>query len=184
MAAALASRWMREPHFQTIRDNSLGARMCRFEGKSIAISVVALLATLACAGCASEFEGIGMLSATDAQQVAPNTYRISATGSAMTGFAELQERALKKAAETTLSQGGTHFIVKSSPTRTSNSEIVTGSLPSQGAALHADAAAKTQPIHTGGHVSYIEVLKVPSGATPPAGAISASEIATLTGGNS
>lgn len=157
--------------------------MRRSNGKFHALTVVASLAAV-CAGCASEFDGIGLLSATDAQQVAPNTYRIAATGNAMTGFSELQERVLKKAAETTLSQGGTHFIVKSSPTRTSNAEIVTGSLPTRSASANPDSAAKPQPIHTGGHVSYIEVLTIPSGATPPPGAIAASEITTFVGGKS
>ena len=159
--------------------------MRRSIGKFHALTVVASLAAV-CAGCASEFDGIGLLSATDAQQVAPNTYRIAATGSAMTGFAELQERVLKKAAETTLSQGGTHFIVKSSPVRTSNAEIVTASLPAppSGAASNVDSTTKPLPIHTGGHVSYIEVLTIPNGATPPPGAIAASEIATFVGSKS
>lgn len=141
--------------------------------------VVALLAAAVSGGCASEFDGIGMLSATDAQQVAPNTYRISATGNAMTGFGELQERVLKKAAETTLSQGGTHFVLKSSPVRTSNAEIVTGSLPAPIPTAGAPADAKLQPVHTGGHVSYIEVLTIAPGSTPPTGAIAASEIVTF-----
>ena len=77
------------------------------------------------AGCTTKYQEMGFTGGVSAQQITSDTFRISARGNGSTGKTTIQDYALLKAAETTKSAGGTHFIVVSAADASSASTIVT-----------------------------------------------------------
>ena len=143
----------------------------------------ALLAISPLAGCASDFQVMGLAGGGAVQQVSSNLFRISASSGPLEDYADVQDRLLLKAAETTLQHGGTHFLVRATPARYADGDIVTGAISSATTVPKAERYGRVAPIQSlaGAQDAYIEVLYIPPGKDPPAAAISAQEITTFVG---
>jgi hypothetical protein len=144
---------------------------------------IALLATLPVSGCASDFQVPGFSGGTDVQQLSTGLFRVSASGGPTADYAAVQDRLLLKAAETTLQHGGTHFLVRATPTRYAPVGIVTGDISPGSAMSDPRRYRRASPIQDvgGGQEAYIEILSIPPGQEPPVAAISAQEITTFVG---
>jgi hypothetical protein len=87
------------------------------------------IATLALCGlllaCATKYQNMNFLGGVDATQIDSNTFRISAKGNAYTRSDRIQNYALMKAAETTLSSGNDYFVILGSQDTTRRGVDVT-----------------------------------------------------------
>jgi hypothetical protein len=90
-----------------------------------------------------------------------------------------------KAAETTVQQGGTHFLVINAADASDTSQIVTGGTSTTTFYGNTATTHYNPPmIHNvfkPGQDAYIRILNVPPGQAPPHGAIAADEIIKFVG---
>ena len=90
-----------------------------------------------------------------------------------------------KAAETTVQQGGTHFLVVDAADASDTSQIVTGGTAQTTFNGNTATTNYTPPtiqnVFKPGQDAYIRVLNVQAGQSPPQGAIAASEIMQFVG---
>ena len=120
-----------------------------------------------------------------AQQITSDTYRISARGNGYTGSTTVQDYMLLKAAETTKTAGGTHFVVISAAdaSRTgfgqTQGSITTNVIGNTAYTTYNPGV--TYQIAKPGEDAYIRVLTLPAGAATPAGAFAADEIISFIG---
>ena len=77
-------------------------------------------------GCATPYQDMSFSGGVAAQQMTANTFRIVARGNGYTGATRVQDYLMLKAAETTLQNGGTHFVGISASDASGTSQIVTG----------------------------------------------------------
>jgi hypothetical protein len=139
-----------------------------------------VLAALAVVGCSTPYQdGVA------AEQITADTFRIVARGNAYTPDTALQDYTVLKAAKTTKSMGGTHFLI------VSTAEATTGHVTTPGqwqtsvvgkVAFTADDPSSVRSLVKPGQDTYIRVLKVPPGHAPPPGGLSADEIIFFVGG--
>jgi hypothetical protein len=120
-----------------------------------------------------------------AQQMTHNTFRIVARGNGYTGTTRVQDYLMLKAAETTLQNGGTHFLIISASDASSNDQIVTGGTSQTHFAGNTAYTTYSPPVVSNvfkpGEDAYIRVLSVPAGQQAPNGAIAAQEIVQFVG---
>jgi hypothetical protein len=147
--------------------------------------VVLVVAGMTLLGCATKYQEMGFTGGVSAQQITADTWRIIARGNAYTGGTQIQDYVLLKAAETTKSVGGTHFIIGSSQDASSQGAIVT---PGTAHTTYGGGVAFTTfnpgSVHSyvkPGQDAYVRVMNVPAGSRPPAGALSANEIIQFIG---
>lgn len=136
-------------------------------------------------GCATPYQDMSFSGGVAAQQMTANTFRIVARGNGYTGATRVQDYLMLKAAETTLQNGGTHFVGISASDASGTSQIVTGGTSQTQFVGNTAYTTYSPPVVSNvfkpGEDAYIRVLNVPSGAQPPPGAISASEIVQFVG---
>lgn len=115
-----------------------------------------------------------------------DVYRIEARGNGYTKSTTMQDFTMLKAAETARNAGGTHFMMISAEDASRTGAYV---MPGQAqTSFNGNVATTTYspptaiPIHKPGQDTYIRVLRLTPGQTPPPGAISADEIITNVGG--
>lgn len=146
---------------------------------------VALVALIACSACATRYQDMGFGGGVAAHQMTQDTFRIVARGNGYTSATAIQDYAILKAAETTKSHGGTHFVVVGGGDASGQGTITT---PGQ---------AQTTLIGNTAYTTYspgmvrryvkpgqdlmIRVISVAPGSAPPAGAIYADEIIQFVG---
>jgi hypothetical protein len=140
---------------------------------------------IASAGCATRYQDMGFSGGVTAQQITADRFRIVARGNGYTSRTTIDDFVLLKAAETTISQGGTHFV------------YVNGRDASRTATVTLPGQAQTQLIGNTAYTTYrpathyevskpgqdviIQVLRVPAGQLVPAGAQDAAEIISFVG---
>lgn len=137
------------------------------------------------AGCATPYQNMGFSGGVSAEQITANTFRISSRGNGYTGSNAVQDYLVLKAAETTVQQGGTHFIVVNAADASGSSQIVTGGVArttynGNSAVTNYDPPV-VHNIFKPGQDAYIRVLNVAPGQSPPPGAVSAAEIIQFVG---
>jgi hypothetical protein len=151
------------------------------------MSVVGLLAAglLLLAGCATGYQEMGFTGGVEAQQVTTDTWRIVARGNAYTSDTRVQDFVLMKAAETTKAAGATHFFVGGTRDQTQQGAVVTPGAAQttiQGrTAVTTYSPGSVDTYIKPGQDTYVRVVKVPAGAAPPPGALSADEIIRFIG---
>lgn len=136
-------------------------------------------------GCSTPYQEMGFTGGVKAQQMTADTYRISSRGNAYTGATTVQDYTLLKAAETTKSVGGTHFLVISASDASRSGAIIS---PGQATTtFHGNTASTTYSPATAhnyikpGQDTYIRVVTVAPGQAPPPGALSADEVIQFVG---
>lgn len=148
-------------------------------------NLVVSIAAVAFAGCATKYQDMGFSGGVAAHQMASDLFRIEARGNGYTGRNVVQDYMLLKAAETTKSNGHTHFRVVDQGDASSTAAIVTpGSAQtnfSGRSAYTTFTPATVTPIFKPGADAFIKVFTVQTGQQPPAGAISADEIIQFVG---
>ena len=132
------------------------------------------------AGCQTPYQAPGLTGGVSAVPITNDTFRISARGNGYTDASTVQDYTLLKAAETTLAQGATHFMVMGANDATRN-EV--GSTPGTmqtnvygNTAFTTYNPGVTYNIVKPGQDVIIQVLKLAVGAAPPPGAFNAQEI--------
>jgi hypothetical protein len=145
-----------------------------------------LLSALALTGaCATKYQDMGFTGGVAAEQLTVNTWRILARGNGYTSSTQIQDFVLLKAAETTKSAGGTHFIAGYSQDMTRRVEFSTA--PGAVTTFNGNMAfttftpGTTQTFIKPGQAVYIQVVSITPGTAVPAGAISADEIIAFIG---
>jgi hypothetical protein len=145
------------------------------------IAVVALTTVaLSLMGCATRYQEMGLAGGVTAEQLTADTWRIVARGNAYTGGTRVQDFVLLKAAETTRAAGGKYFVISASQDASRRDTMV--SPPSAETTFVGNSAYTTfkpESVNTyvhPGQDTYIQVLRLPPGAQPPPGALSADEI--------
>jgi hypothetical protein len=138
------------------------------------------LALLVLASCQTPYQEPGLTGGVTAAPITNDTYRISARGNGYTAANTIQDYVLLKAAETTLSKGGTHFIIVTSANAT---QQITGQTPGtmQTNVIGNTAYTTYTPginydIVKPGQDTIIQILTVPAGATAPNGAFPAQQV--------
>jgi hypothetical protein len=148
------------------------------------ILAIALVAAFIC-GCSTKYQEMGFTGGVHAQQMTSDTFRISARGNGFTSKNDVQDYMLLKAAETTKSVGGTHFVIISETDVSRTDSIITqGSAQTSviGNTLYTTYEPPTvHEFYKPGQDAYIRVISVPLGETPPAGAVPADEIIQFVG---
>jgi hypothetical protein len=146
---------------------------------------VAALAALGLVGCTTPYQSMGFSGGVEAHQMTANTFRIVARGNGYTSGTTIQDYVALKAAETTRQAGGTHFLVISAGDASSASYLST---PGQmKTSVIGDTAyttynpGATYQIFKPGQDAYIRVINVPTGQSPPQGAIPADEVIQFVG---
>lgn len=140
---------------------------------------------LICMGCSTPYQNMGFSGGVEAQQMTAHTFRIVARGNAYTSPTVIQDYVALKAAETTVQQGGTHFIVVSAADASRSDQIVTGGTAHT--TFNGNFATTTYSpperinIYKPGQDAYIRVVRVREGQQPPPGAVAASEIIQFVG---
>lgn len=144
-----------------------------------------LLAALILGGCATPYQEMGFSGGVSAQQMTANTFRISARGNGYTNSTSVQDYLMLKSAETTVQQGGTHFLVIDAGDASSTAQIVTGGTARTTYYGNTATTSYSPPMVTNvfkpGQDAYIRVLNVGPGQTPPPGSIAAAEIIQFVG---
>jgi hypothetical protein len=147
------------------------------------IIMLALVATLA--GCGTRYQDMGLTGGVAAEQMTADVYRIKSRGNAYTDKTTVQDYVLLKAAETTKSAGGTHFLLISGQDA---SRQVTVTSPGSATTTVAGGVAVTSyspptsdTVIKPGQDAYVRILKVSAGQQAPAGAFSADEIVKFVG---
>jgi len=92
------------------------------EGDMKRLAIVA--ATLALAGCATQYGDMGWGGGVQADQISATQFRIVSRGNGYTGSTAVADFALRKAAETTLQHGYEWFLPLEAQDRSSTGQIV------------------------------------------------------------
>ncbi len=144
-----------------------------------------MLGFLLLGGCATQYGEMGFTGGVDSQRVTSDTFRIVARGNGYTSQTAVQDFVLLKAAETTKSAGGTHFLFVGS-----RDASTMGTIETPGSARTTFVGNTAYTTYNPGMVStyirpgqdtFIKVITVPSGVAPPPGAILADEIIQFVG---
>lgn len=140
---------------------------------------------LGVSGCSTPYQEMGFSGGVKSQQMTADTYRIVSRGNGYTGSTTIQDYTLLKAAETTKSVGGTHFIVISAADASSSGAIVS---PGRATTTFVGNTASTtySPATTHNYIkpgqdTYIRVMTFAPGQVVPQGALSADEIIQFVG---
>lgn len=145
----------------------------------------AIVCALIVSACATPYQDMGFTGGVASQQMTNNTYRIVARGNGYTAATKVQDYLMLKAAETTLQNGGTHFVIISASDASDTSQIITGGTSHTNfvgnTAYTTHSPSVVSNVFKPGQDAYIRVLNVPVGQQPPQGAISASEIEQFVG---
>lgn len=144
-----------------------------------------LILTLTLAGCSTPYQDMGFSGGVAAQQMTADTFRIVARGNGYTSPTDVQDYVMLKAAETTLQNGGTHFLVVSEADASRTAQIVTGGVArttvnGNTATTHFDPPVVNN-VFKPGQNAYIRILKPEPGQQPPSGAIEAAQIIQFVG---
>ena len=144
-----------------------------------------VLVVLVLAGCSTPYQDKGFTGGVSAEQITTDTFRISGRGNSFTSSTRIQDYVMLKAAETTVQQGGTHFLIIEKTDASRTSQYVTGG---NAYTTYSGNTATTnynppvvQSYFKPGEDAYIRVIKVNAGENPPAGANSAAEIIQFVG---
>lgn len=144
-----------------------------------------ILFAIALTGCSTPYQEMGFTGGVKAQQMTADTYRIVSRGNSYTGSTTIQDYTVLKAAETTKSVGGTHFLIISAADASRSGAIVS---PGQAkTTFYGNTASTTYSpatVHNfikPGQDTYIRVVTVAPGQAPPLGALSADEIIQFVG---
>jgi hypothetical protein len=153
--------------------------------RSVAVIVFAGVIASTLGGCATKYQEMGLSGGVTAEQMTADTFRIIAQGNAYTSSTTIQDYALLKAAETTKTMGGSHFVIISAQDATSVSvgqtpgtmqTNVVGSM-----AFSTYNPGTTYTIVKPGENAYVRVLRLRPGEQPPPGAFLADEIIRYVG---
>lgn len=143
------------------------------------------LLVLALAGCSTPYQEMGIMGGVAAERMTADTFRIVSRGNGYTDRTQVQDYTMLKAAETTKASGGTHFRIVSAEDATREGAFVN---PGQATTrVYGNTASTTYtpatvtPIIKPGQDTYIRVLTLAPGQTPPSDAISANEIIQFVG---
>ena len=135
---------------------------------------------LVMAGCATKYGEMGLTGGVAAEPIMPNVYRIKARGNGYTDRAKVQDFTLLKAAETTVENGGTHFLIGGASDASRTSAFTTpGTVQLNrvgNTTFGTYTPGDTDIIVKPGQDTIITIVKVPAGTTPPAGALEARPI--------
>lgn len=145
--------------------------------------VVAAL-TLLLAGCATKYQDMGFTGGVAAEQISSDTWRILARGNGYTSSETVQDYVLLKAAETTQTQGGTHFVIVGENQANQAVQITTGGSATTSVVGNTAYTSYSPPVTSTmikpGQNVYIKVVRLGPGQQAQ-GAISAAEIIQFTG---
>ena len=160
-----------------------GSLFAQWRGDHMKQIVVWLCLLLA--SCSTPYQEMGFRGGVSAERVTASTYRIVASGNSFTGYRDIQDYTLLKAAETTKATGGTHFLIVDAQDASRVSYDVS---PGRATTVFNGNVASTiySPSRTRADVkpgqdTYIRVLTIPAGGTPPADAYPADEIIAFVG---
>jgi hypothetical protein len=147
--------------------------------------ILAAAVAVALSGCATPYQSMGFTGGVEAQQVLQDTWRIVARGNGYTSATRIQDYVLLKAAETTIANGGTHFVVLNSADRTNTAVGQTPGSVSTTVVGHT-AFSTVDPgvsynIVKPGEDTMIKIITVKAGETAPAGALAADQIVQFVG---
>jgi hypothetical protein len=131
-------------------------------------------------GCATRYGEIGFTGGVTAEPVMTDVYRIRARGNAYTDASRVQDFVLLKAAEVTLSAGGTHFVIVGQENRTN---VVTGqtlgfvnTTVTGNTAFTTYTPGATYNLVKPGEDVMIKVVRITPGQPLPSGAFPAADI--------
>ncbi|MHB0952508.1 MAG: CC0125/CC1285 family lipoprotein [Allorhizobium sp.] len=143
-------------------------------------TIIAAAAPLLVTGCQTPYQAPGPTGGVTAAPITNDTFRVSARGNGYTDASTVQDYTLLKAAEVTLAQGATHFMVLGA-NDVSRNEI--GSTPDTmqtnvfgNTAFTTYNPGVTYNIVKPGQDVIIKVLKLPAGVGSPPGAFNAQEV--------
>ncbi len=153
--------------------------------EAIMRTLIVLTITLILWGCGTKYQDMGFSGGVAAEQMTNDTFRIKARGNGFTKPTTIQDYMVLKAAETTKSVGGTHFLVISA-SDASRTGYVTTQGSAQTSVVGNTAYTTYQPaqvhqIFKPGQDAYIRVLTIPAGQSGPPAALSADEIIQFVG---
>jgi hypothetical protein len=144
-----------------------------------------MLVTGLLTSCATRYGEMGFSGGVSAQPVMTDVYRIQARGNGYTASSIVQDFVLMKAAETTLSNGGSHFLILSTDNQTSRSiEQTPGSAQTSiigHTAFTTYNPGVTYDIIKPGQDVMIKILRLKSNEIPPMGAFPANNIVQTIG---
>lgn len=143
------------------------------------------LAVFVLAGCSTPYQEMGFSGGVSAQQMTSNTFRISGRGNGYTSSTDVQDYVMLKAAETTVRNGATHFLVIDAADASGTSQIVTGGTSRTTFTGNVATTNYNPPVvhnvFKPGQDAYIRVINVAPSQSPPPGAIAADEIIKFVG---
>ncbi|MGJ4992756.1 CC0125/CC1285 family lipoprotein [Bradyrhizobium sp. SZCCHNS3018] len=130
--------------------------------------------------CATKYQDMGVSGGVAAEPVMTDVYRIVARGNGYTSADRVQDFALLKAAETTLSVGASHFISVDQANRT---RVDVGQTPGMvqtnvvgHTAISTYTPGSTYTIVKPGESLMIRVVRLRPGEAPPAGSFPAQDL--------
>ncbi len=138
------------------------------------------LVFIALVGCSTPYQELGFTGGVTAVPIADNVFRIQARGNGFTSRTRIENYVLLKAAETTRSVGGTHFVVLSNSDRGKDSVVYTNG--SARTTFDGDRAyttytpAQRRNIYKPGQDLMIKVINSNELNSVPQGAIEAQQI--------
>ena len=147
-----------------------------------------LLAALATGACQTSYKsnnnGIGLTGGVQAEAVTPDLYRIEARGNGFTSKGRVQDFVMLKAAEITLANGRTHFIITDSRDTTERSQY-RGPARSETVWRGDSRVTTTTPgfvntVVRPGESSYVRLLSKSAGPLPP-DALDAADVIRVVG---
>jgi len=148
----------------------------------VLLPIPLVLALVHFTGCSTAVEkmGIGGNVGVNAKRLTTDTYSISAQGNAFTSSSKIEESVRLKAAEVTLANGGTHFIITRTNETAHNTAKRGPITPSEVSQLESVIESeKTSTQGGSGSDTQIKVFTVADGKTPPPGALNAKDTIKL-----
>ncbi|GJD61869.1 CC0125/CC1285 family lipoprotein [Methylobacterium frigidaeris] len=148
----------------------------------------ALLAALATGACQTSYKsnstGIGLTGGVRAEAVTPDLYRIEARGNGFTSKGRVQDFVMMKAAEITLANGRTHFLITDSRDTTERNQY-RGPSRSETVWRGDSRVTTTTPgfvntVVRPGEDAYVRLLSKSAGPLPPE-ALDAAEVKRVVG---
>lgn len=137
------------------------------------------ISAILCA-CGTPYQEMGFRGGVSADRMTDTTFRISARGNSHTSEANIQDYVLLKAAETTVKNGGTHFVVISAEDASRSNVLTFGGTSETtfrgNRAITTHSAPDQITVVRPGRDLFIRVLKLEPGHAPPAGTFAADEI--------